>query len=574
MAMQARSRKHQNEGTAAAEFQRGLGLHRAGRLDLAVGAYDAAVRLAPGHGDAYHNLGAALAGLGREAEAIDAWTMAVHLRPDEADSAVALGQALLNAGRHGAAAAMLSAASQRHPEDARLLALNGRALLAIGEASPGIGALLLSLELAPSAATHAALGSALFDRGDLAQAMHHSLAAFRLAPGAAHGCTLSFVLIALGHFAEALAVADHALELDADRLEGLVNRAIALEGLGRWDDAVVAGRRTVAAAPRSAIAHLNLAVTQLSMGEMTADVWDTYEWRLRLHGDPAWLGLVPQWQGEAAPGRTILLHAEQGLGDTLQFVRYAPLVAARSGARVVLAVQAPLARLLRAVPGVDHVAAVGGALSPFDLVCPLLSLPRLFGTTLASIPPVVPYADRFAPWHDGATGLRVGLVWAGSQGTGYDRQRSLSAQDLAGLAGIPGVQFYSLQRPEPGRDPVPPALAAVDLMGGVQDFADTAALIAGLDLVVAVDTAVAHLAATMGKPVWLLSRFRGCWRWLLDRDDSPWYPGLRVLRQQRPNDWSATIAEVREDLAMLATLPRLRPAAAPRLSGIMGSRGL
>lgn len=487
---------------------------------------------------------------------------AMRLHPNPADRAVAEGEALLDAGHAEDAAVLLTAACQRHSGDARILTLNGRALLALGRTGPAIGALFMAAELRPGdAAIQFALGSALLDHGDPAQAMVHCLDAFRLAPNPAHATTLSCVLIALGHYAEALALADQALDQRRGSFEALVNRAIALEGLGWFEDAVHAGQDAVAASPGNAVGRHNLAVTLLSLGRLTPETWDHYEWRLLLKGKPAWLTAVARWEGEDIAGRTILLHAEQGLGDTLQFIRYAPLVAARAG-RVILAVQPALARLLRDVPGVDHVVAVGGMLPAFDVVCPLLSLPRLLGTTLDTIPPALPYADEYAPWDDAAGPvLRVGLVWAGSKGFADDRQRSLPPTELTGLAGLPGVQFYSLQRHEAGGTALPPELGVIDLMDGVQDFADTAARVAGLDLVIAVDTAVAHLAATMGKPVWLLSRFRGCWRWLLGRADSPWYPSLRIVRQEQPNDWAGVIAQIRQDLAALALQLITRPVA-------------
>ena len=490
---------------------------------------------------------------------------AMRLHPHPADRAVAEGEGLLNAGHAENAAVLLTAACQRHPGDARILALNARALRALGRTGPAIGALFMAAELRPDdPAIQSALGSALLDHGDPAQALAHCLHAFRLAPNPVHAITLSCVLIALGHYAEALAVADHTLDQQPDRFEALVNRAMALEGLCRFDDAVRAGQDAVAALPDNATARHNLAVTLLSLGRLTPETWDLYEWRLLLKGKPAWLEAVTRWEGEDIAGRTILLHAEQGQGDTLQFVRYAPLVAARAG-RVILVVQPALARLLRDVPGVDHVVAAGGVLPPFDVVCPLLSLPRLLGTTLDTIPPALPYADEYAPWDDAdelaAPALRVGLVWAGSSTFADNRQRSLPPAALMGLAGLPGVQFYSLQRHEAGGTVAPAELGVIDLMDGVQDFADTAARVAGLDLVIAVDTAVAHLVATMGKPVWLLSRWRGCWRWLLGRADSPWYPSLRIFRQERPNDWAGVIAQVRQDLAALACQPVVRPPA-------------
>ena len=542
-------------GVASAQFRRGLALHRAGRLDPAIGVYSAVLRLAPNHPEALHNLGAALAKAGRSDEAIVAWDRAVALHPDQADSVVELGQALLNAGRLVDAAILLTSGCQRHPADARMLTLNAKALLSLGRIGPAIGALFMALELTPDdAAAHAALGHALFDSGDIEQAMTYSLAAFRLAPEPAHAITLSRVLIALGRYPEALALTEYAIGPRADCLAALVNRAISLEGLGRFEDAVAAGQQAVLAAPDSAVARHNLAVTRLGLGQLTSEAWDLYEWRLLLKATPTWLSAIELWNGQDISGRTILLHAEQGLGDTLQFIRYAPLVAAR-GCRVVLAVQQSLLPLLRAVPGVDHVVAIGGVLPPFDVMCPLLSLPRIFGTTLDTIPPAVPYADDHAPWDDAACGLRVGLVWAGSKAFSDDRQRSLAVSDLMALAGTPGVQFYNLQPHEPGRLGLPVESAAIDLMPDVRDFADTAALVAGLDLVISVDTAVAHLAATMGKPVWLLSRFRGCWRWLHDRADSPWYPSMRILRQERPNGWADVIAEVRQDVRVLARQP-------------------
>ena len=300
---------------------------------------------------------------------------------------------------------------------------------------------------------------------------------------------------------------------------------------------------------------------ELAAGHLTAEVWDHYEARLELkaHKIPLSAKLV-RWEGEDIRGRTIVLHAEQGLGDTLQFVRYAPLVAAR-GARVILVVQRALLRLLRDAPGVDELFAVGDDLPPFDVYCPLMSLPRVFGTTLATIPPVVAYSaiDTLGgPEPDfSRPGLRVGLVWAGNPQFITDRLRSLPLAELGVLAGVEGVQFYGLQY-GPAQAP-PPGLEITNLMEGVGDFADTAALIAGLDLVIAADTAVAHLAATLGKPVWLLSRFRGCWRWLQGRADTPWYPSMRLYRQERPNEWQDALQQVRTDLAVLVAQAHPRP---------------
>jgi len=307
--------------------------------------------------------------------------------------------------------------------------------------------------------------------------------------------------------------------------------------------------------------------------------WEEHEWRWRMRQSSMVERTfpVPLWGGEPIAGRTILLHAEQGLGDTLQFCRYAPLI--EPGARVIVEVQAPLARLVSRMPGIAQVVVRGQALPPFDLHCPLLSLPRAFGTTLATVPGK-PYlaadpADS-ASWRErlaALPGLKVGLVWAGEPRENWpklaaiDARRSMALKTLAQLGDAAGVSFISLQKGKPAAQATdPPAgMSLVDHTAELKDFADTAALIENLDLVICVDTSVAHLAGGMGKPVWLLNRFDTCWRWLLDRDDSPWYPTLRQFRQPSPGDWLAVVARVRDALQRLATgdLDQLRPQFSP-----------
>ncbi len=541
---------------AQAQFRRGVALQDAGQLDCALGAYSAALAIAPGHAEALYGSGVLLAMKGQADAAAAAQKRALRLPLGQADDAAALGSTLLEAARAEEAAVLLAVACSQHPHDARIFSLMGRSLLALGRIQPAIGALLQAVALQPEDnATRTRLVSALFQVGDMHLALVHGQDAFRREPDHRHATTLSGVLNNLCRYDDALAFANHALSLAPRHPEALLNQALALEGVGRFEEAVAAGQEAIAAAPGNPLVLFEQGQRLLGLGRMTAEAWNLHERRLQVHGKVERHG-VRVWAGENISGLTILLHAEQGLGDTLQFVRYAPLVAPRAG-RVILAVQPPLLGLLRAVPGVDQVVAVGAVLPAFDVVCPLLSLPRIFGTTLESIPPALPYADAFAPWGDSRAGLRVGLVWAGNPGFGQDRHRSVPVGMLARLAGMPGVQFYSLQQ----HGPAPPELSATDLMSGVQDFADTAARVAGLDLVISVDTAVAHLAATMGKPVWLLSRFRGCWRWLHDRAESPWYPSLRILRQQRPGDWDGVIEQVRDGLSRLTAQPIERPPA-------------
>ena len=503
----------------------------------------------PGRHIADFTRGLALHADGQVNEAIEAFISARAGRPDHVQSSVALGHALLDAKRHAEASALIDGVAGCHLEDLRVLILQARVLLAEGRVAAAIGTLTLVLAIEPAnEAAHTGLANALAVHGEVDRAVQHSMMAFRLMPDPAHASNFSAMLILGGHYQEARVLAEYALARHPDHFGALVNRATALDVLGDMVAAVRMAQRAVAAAPDNVTGRLMLAGLYLRLGQMTDEAWALYEWRHRLAaGQPAWMQ-GPVWNGEPIAGRTILLQAEQGYGDTLQFVRYTPLVAQRAG-RVILAVQPALLRLLRQVPGVDAVVSRDGPLPQFDVVCPLLSLPRIFRTTLQAIPPTMPYADQFPPPSDAPDVLRVGLVWAGNPAFPLDAQRSLPPAALSVLAGIPRVQFYSLQR-QPGAPP--PGLDMIDLMAGVQDFADTAARIAGLDLVIAVDTAVAHLAASMGKPVWLLSRFRGCWRWLHDRADSPWYPTLRVMRQTRPRHWDGVLAEVRRDLTAIA----------------------
>ena len=359
------------------------------------------------------------------------------------------------------------------------------------------------------------------------------------------------------------------LALDPAHVPGLVNLAFFGARFGQLEAAETLGRRALRLQPEHREAHGNLAMVLLRAGRL-AEGWREYEWRDGLTRLPG-----PAWRGEEVAGKVVLLYAEQGLGDSLQFMRYAPLVAAR-GARVVLRVQRPLIRLaasLVRLPGAGAITVVADDQPPppHDLACPLMSLPGLFATDLATIPAEIPYlwpdAGEAEEWRRrlaGPPGLLVGLAWAGDprpdnpRAAAIDRRRSLRLADFAPLAAVPGVSLVSLQKGAPAeqlRTP-PPGLAVRDVMGEIGDFAGTAALAAGLDLVIAVDTSVAHLAGALGKPVWVLSRHDGCWRWLLERDDSPWYPTLRLYRQTRPGAWAEVIARVAADLAGLVALGR------------------
>lgn len=432
----------------------------------------------------------------------------------------------------------------------------------LDEASSHIGE---SLRRKPAnAAAHANLALVHHARGDYAGALAECDAALRLQrqfPEAHYN--RGNALRELGRLEDAIASYERALRLRPDFVGPLVNRARTLRDLGRFDAALAGNARALTLAPELAEAHLNQAMIHLLRGDFEKGLPE-FEWRWR----DAQLAAarrdfpVPQWRGDTDPaGHTVLVHAEQGLGDTLQFARYAPLLAAR-GARVLLEVQPPLRDLLRTLPGEVEVIARGDTLPPMDLHCPLLSLPLAFGTRLGSIPAPVGYlkADRarVAQWQarlGPAAGPRVGLVWSGNPDHNNDRNRSVP---LAALGPIfrPGLEFVSLQPAIRASDEAAlqsGQVALRDFGDQLQDFADTAALASCLDLVIAVDTAGAHLAGALGRPLWLLLPWLPDWRWLLDRDDSPWYPTARLFRQPRAGDWASVIS------AVVSALDGLRP---------------
>jgi hypothetical protein len=364
---------------------------------------------------------------------------------------------------------------------------------------------------------------------------------------------LALALNAVGRGRDAIDSCDRAIALDPDCVEAHSNRGNSLWGLGRRDEALASYARTLSVDPDHAQTHWNEGFLRLQLGQFEAG-WPKQEWRWQLphmaasrrnFAQPLWLGK------ESIAGKTILLHAEQGLGDTIQFCRYAKPVAAL-GATVVLEVQKPLKALLANLEGPSIVLAHGEPLPAFDCHCPLMSLPLAFGTTLASIPAARGYVrcdpQSVARWRTRlgpARGRRVGLAWR----SGPSDERSVPVQDMLALV-THDAQFVCLQKDLNaeerkvlgGRDNV---ICPVDQL---EDFSDTAALTSLLDVVVAIDTSVAHLAGAMDKPTWVPLLYNASWRWLLDREDCPWYPGMRLFRQPAPEDWGSVVARMAGEL--------------------------
>ncbi len=494
---------------AAGHYNFGNLLLRLGRTDEALSCYQAALVLQPGHRHAQNNLAACLRQLGRPAEAEQQYRALAEHYPDMVEAHYNLGNLLFETGRFADAAAAFRTALVLCPDHA-------------------------------DAANN--LGSALIELGDYAGAEQCLRQAANRQPGqAVPRSNLGAALREMGQVVEAEACFVTALDLAGDTVP----------------------------------ARNNLATTLLQTGRLR-EGWALYETRWETPSLPPRPFTEPLWQGETLGDGVLLLHAEQGMGDTLQFCRYVRLAATR--ARVVLEVQSPLRRLLaRSLPEVEQIVCRGETLPRFSRQCPLLSLPRIFGTTLDSIPAEIPYLfpvpAEAAAWQTrlaALPGLRVGLAWRGNQAfADAKRKRDMDAAFLAMLRGLPGISFVSLQKDlsAEAKATAQSLLPMTDWTPELNDFSHTAALVAGLDLVIAVDTAVIHLAGALGCPAWLLNRFDPCWRWLRDREDSPWYPTLRQFRQANSGDWGGVMQRVAAAL-MLRPPPQRsscrRPSSFPR----------
>jgi tetratricopeptide (TPR) repeat protein len=372
----------------------------------------------------------------------------------------------------------------------------------------------------------------------------------------------------LGQVNDAVTSFRQALKIQPSYAEAHNNLGNALKDLGDFDAAVASFRQALRIKPGVADIHWNLSAPLLAKGDYL-EGWQHFEYRWKTGAMPPREFGRPLWLGQAdLRGKSILLHAEQGFGDTLQFVRYATPLAAL-GATVYLEVPAPLKSLMASCEGVSAVFAQGEALPPFDYHCPLMSLPCAFKTELSTIPAAIPYLKstpgKIADWREKLgkkekAVLRVGLTWAGdprkhlaaAQGVrAIDGQRSIHFDQLLPLLDLPGIEFVSLQVGDDARRQANGNPRLIDFTADLRDFEDTAALVENLDMAICVDTSVAHLVGAVGKPVWLLNRYNTCWRWLMGRVDSPWYPSMRIFRQPTLGDWTSVIAEVKRALAQV-----------------------
>ena len=482
----------------------------------------------------------------------------IAAQPQHADALHLLGMIAYRAQHHEAAVRLYGRAIALNGAAARYHGSLGNALLAMKRNSEAAQSFRRAIELQPTLAiAHYGLGQIEYNNNDFANAARSFQAAIACAPNFSQAHSrYANSLFQLGRVEEAVESYRRAVALNPNDAMAYSNLGLALHDLGLVDEAIENCQRALALRPDFPAAHNNLSLALLLKGDFAAGL-PHHEWRWRVAG----LRIggrrfdQPAWRGEPLNGARILLHAEQGVGDTLQFLRYAPLVAARGG-RVVIEVSPDLKRLATSVKDVEQVIGQGEPVPNFDQHCPFLSLPLAFGTTVATIPGEVPYLAAPEPlpaeWRarlPAGTGPRVGLIWAGRPEHRRDHERSIALAALAPLADT-GATFYALQKgPAAAQAKTPPPGMVLHELGeSLTDFADTAAAMCALDLVISVDTSPAHVAGAIGKPVWVLLTQGADWRWLLEREDSPWYPTARLFRQPKHGDWASAIARVAAEL--------------------------
>ena len=515
----------------------GIALIKQGRGEEALKAYDKAVQLKPLDADLWRNLGSALADLDRPADAVLSFQHALQLDPRHWDAANKAGFVLHQLERFEEALASFNLSDEIQPD--HFLTLHLRALT-------------------------------LHELKRFEEALADNKRAVAIDPASADTCNnIGNVLRSLGRNEEAVAWFDHGLALQPNSAAFATNKAVALVELRRFGEAFASYHQARAIDPCYAAAEWNLALLQMLTGDFKAG-WAGREARWKIpalsfhypnFSQPMWLGKEP------LAGKTVLINVDEGLGDTIQFARYVPMVA-ELGARVILVVQDALCPLLSELQGASQCLPLSTGERPaFDTVCPVSSLPLAFGTTPDTIPAEVPYlpapaASRVQAWQDrlGAYDrLRVGLVWSGNPEHGNDHNRSIPLSMLTPLLDVDAT-FISVQKDPRPDDRVTllqrPEIA--DLTADLTDFAETAALVSCLDLVITVDTSIAHLAGALGRPTWILLPHIPDYRWLLDRDDSPWYPTVRLFRQSETRDYASVLDCVRTELLAMVSARKTR----------------
>lgn len=548
-------------------MEQGMEHHRKGKLNDAEAAFRQVLTRQPNHAHALYYLGAVAFGRNQPKQAIELILRAIQLAPNEPLYHGNLGVLFATQNAMEDAIKAMRRCVELMPSYPDGYLNLGSALFQSGKLDEAIEAYEKALEQNPKH-YEAAVGLAKIHkkREDAPQAVKAYQRAADIKPELPEiWSSLGWALTRVQEYEKAVDAYRKAVQLKPDFAEALSGLGFSLQACGRLEEAIVEKRKAIALQPHRPVLHGNLGMLLLLQGNFE-EGWSEYEWRCQTaewSRDPAKDRFnQPRWDGSDLNGKRILLHPEQGFGDTIHFVRYASLLAERGG-KVVVECYKPLVRILQTVPGVVEVAEAGKPLPEFDVQSSLMSLPMLFETRLETIPSKVPYLfatpESSAKWKERIasvqqSGLKVGINWAGQPKHENDRERSIKLEELAPLAEAKGVQFYSLQKEHGGEQAKtpPPGMILHDWMAECEDFADSAGLIDNLDLIITVDTAVAHVSGAMGKPVWAMIPSTPDWRWMLKREDSPWYPTMRLFRKPGMRDWSPVVQRIAKELKALA----------------------
>jgi tetratricopeptide (TPR) repeat protein len=533
-----------------------------------------ALRLRPDDHDTLCGLALLLAGQGQVEEAVVHWRTALRLQPDSAQAHHNLAVALAQQGKTEEAAEAFRRAIQYRPRYSEALFNLGTLLLQQRKPAEAADAFRSAVRLKPDYFDgYNNLGFALIEQGKPTEAVVFLQHAVRLRPQSPEAQNnLGLALAEADRFAEAEARFQEALRLAPGHIEAHDNLASTYRKQGRLDEAAACYDLALWLKPESPATRWNRSLLLLQTGKFQ-EGWTEYEWRWRRSKAPVFGGRPrsfgrPLWDGSPLAGRRILLHMEQGLGDMIQFVRYAEILKSR-GADVIVECPPFLVPLFATCPGIDHLVAEASNLPDFDVHCPLMTLPRLLNTTMETIPAKVPYlfadddlTERWRQRLDEFDGFKIGVAWQGNPKHRWDRYRSVSLAQFAPLARLEGVRVLSLQKGSGAEQLrlLGAGLSVVELGDerepGPKTFMDTAAIMKNLDLVITVDTAVAHLAGALGRPVWVVLSTIADWRWFDGRADSPWYPSMRLFRQTTLGDWDSVFARMADEIRLLITKTR------------------
>ncbi|MBO1346773.1 MAG: tetratricopeptide repeat protein [Hormoscilla sp. GUM202] len=532
----------------------GVCLQNTGKLAEAVSVYREAIALNPQDMSLHNNLGVILCSLGHKEQALACYEKAISINPNCADAYYNAAKIMEEQNRRKEAIAYCKKAIAIKPkaEFYNQLGIYYQGCENLAEAAKQCEQAIALKPNYPEAICN--LGMILQEQGKIAEAIGQYRQALAIKPDYPGAYDkMGTALQEQGKLAEAIACHQKAIALKPDLADAYSNLGVAVQEQLKIQEAIGYYRHAVALNPDAVTAHLNLGMCSLLLQDFQQGFVE-YEWRWREWTKSQTLEErlgKPLWDGSPLAGKTILLHTEQGYGDAIQFVRYAPLVAQRGAGKVILETYRALRRLLTTVSGVQEVVVKGEPLPAFDVQVPLMSLPHILGTTIETIPARIPYlyeekdAVKYSELLRTEGEVKVGIVWASDPKGATASKRSCPVSLFLELSQIPGISLYSLQKEHTD---ILDGAPIQDLRELLHDFADTAAVISQLDLVISVDTAVAHLAGALGKPVWVLLPFSPDWRWLLDRSDSPWYPTMRLFRQAKLGDWPSVFAQVKAAL--------------------------